>query len=78
MKCDVCGGEGWYPIIDNNGCERYNIKCPECFGSGEADEEAIAQEKAEAAAERAAAIQRAKYDAAMAEKRNRLHTNDLS
>ncbi len=68
-KCEVCGGDGWYPIIDMRGCERYNIKCPECFGDGEADEEAFAEEKAAAEAERAANIQRGKYEAAMAEKR---------
>jgi DnaJ-class molecular chaperone len=69
MKCEVCNGQGTYPIFDNFGQSRYSIRCPECYGSGEADEEAIAEEKAEAAAERAAAIQRGKYEAAMAEKR---------
>ena len=69
MKCEVCNGEGTYPIFDNYGQSRYSIRCPECYGSGEADEEAIAEEKAEAAANRAADIQIRKYHAAMAEKR---------
>jgi DnaJ-class molecular chaperone len=69
-KCEVCGGDGWYPIIDMHGCERYSIQCPECFGDGKADEEAIAAEKAEVAARNSAAIQRGKYEAAMAEKRD--------
>ena len=68
-ECGVCGGEGLYPIIDSHGHERYCIRCPECFGTGEADEAAIAEEKAAAAAERIAAAQRSKYEAAMIEKR---------
>jgi hypothetical protein len=39
-ECDVCCGEGSCPIIDNRGSVRMNIRCPECFGSGEADDEA--------------------------------------
>jgi DnaJ-class molecular chaperone len=47
-QCEVCGGEGNYPIIDMHGTERYSIRCPECFGSGtEIDE--VATAKAEAA-----------------------------
>ncbi len=69
MKCEVCGGDGRYPIIDKHGYERYTIRCPDCLGSGEADEEALAEDKAEADAERAANIQRGKYERAMAEKR---------
>ncbi len=34
-ECGVCGGEGYYPIIDMKGTERYSIRCPECYGSGE-------------------------------------------
>jgi hypothetical protein len=34
-ECEVCGGEGFYPIIDKWGKERSCITCPECFGSGE-------------------------------------------
>ena len=69
MKCGVCEGDGRYPVIDNHGRTRFLIQCPECFGSGLEDEEAIAEEKAEAKAKQAAAVQRAKYEAAMAEKR---------
>lgn len=32
--CVVCGSLGIYPIIDQNGTERYCIECPECHGSG--------------------------------------------
>jgi DnaJ-class molecular chaperone len=31
-SCEVCGGEGTYPIIDNKGSHRYDITCPECHG----------------------------------------------
>ncbi len=40
-ECDVCGGEGTYPIMNMGGREVYSIECPECGGSGEEyDEEA--------------------------------------
>jgi hypothetical protein len=35
-ECEVCCGEGAYPVIDKWGKERFCISCPECFGSGEA------------------------------------------
>lgn len=34
MMCNICGGEGQYPIINMNGREVYSIRCPECYGSG--------------------------------------------
>lgn len=46
-KCEVCGGHGDYPIIDSYGVERYCIRCPECFGSGEVEAEEIPQEPPE-------------------------------
>ena len=33
-ECDICEGRGLYPIIDRHGNERYDIRCPECGGSG--------------------------------------------
>ncbi len=33
-QCDVCVGSGRYPIIDRYGTQRYEIRCPECLGSG--------------------------------------------
>lgn len=30
--CEVCGGEGTYPIINMKGSHIYSITCPECFG----------------------------------------------
>lgn len=39
MECDVCAGTpGWYPIINSKGRELYNIRCPECCGSGQSSE----------------------------------------
>lgn len=38
-ECGVCCGEGKYPVIDNNGKERFLIKCPVCFGLGKEVEE---------------------------------------
>lgn len=38
-KCEVCNGEGDYPIINNFGTTLYNITCPECDGTGEEYEE---------------------------------------
>ena len=61
--CDVCGGEGAYPIIDRYGKERHLITCPECYGSG------LCETDEEIAARIFAAEQRRKYDAIMAEKR---------
>ena len=40
MDCDVCCGDGRYPVITRTGKELYTIPCPECGGSGKADEEA--------------------------------------
>jgi hypothetical protein len=60
-RCEVCGGEGLYPIIDSHGRERYSIKCPECFGSGEGEAELPKTETVD--------LQRDKYERAMAEKR---------
>lgn len=63
-ECGVCCGLGWYPIIDRHGKERFQIKCPECFGDGVEptdDPEIIAEE-------RRAVEQRAKYAEAMAAK----------
>lgn len=33
-KCEVCNGDGIYPIIDRHGKELYGIRCPECDGDG--------------------------------------------
>lgn len=41
VKCDVCDGDGTYPVIDSKGSHRYSIRCPECFGSGKYYVEAI-------------------------------------
>lgn len=37
-SCEVCCGEGYYPIHNKHGREMYSIRCPECYGSGYADE----------------------------------------
>jgi len=37
--CDVCVGTGAYPIINSKGQELYSIRCPECFGHGNAPAE---------------------------------------
>jgi len=35
MPCDVCfGTPGKYPVINRYGQQLYNIRCPECGGSG--------------------------------------------
>lgn len=34
--CEICNGEGLYPVIDRQGFARYAIRCPECGGSGHA------------------------------------------
>ncbi len=60
--CDVCIGDGRYPIHNKHGREVYTIECPECCGTGEAaeeDPEEVAAREAEQAVERA----RATYDA---------------
>lgn len=36
-ECDVCCGMGRYPIINRMGQQLYEIRCPECFGTGEDD-----------------------------------------
>ena len=36
--CDVCEGLKFYPIHNRFGRELYSIQCPECFGSGNADD----------------------------------------
>lgn len=64
MTCEVCRGDGRYPVIDRYGRERYSIKCPDCLGSGEADE----VEPGVAVAKQAAAILDAEYEAAIAER----------
>lgn len=33
-ECEVCEGEGTYPVMDKYGKHRFSISCPECFGSG--------------------------------------------
>lgn len=38
-ECDVCCGMGDYPIIDRRGSTLYCIRCPECYGSGQAEPE---------------------------------------
>lgn len=35
MKCEVCNGQGTYPIISVQGSHLYDIRCPECFGTGD-------------------------------------------
>lgn len=49
--CDVCGGDGTYPIHDMRGSQRYSIRCPECYGTGRADPDnpTIAQGSSQAA-----------------------------
>jgi DnaJ-class molecular chaperone len=36
--CPICDGTGLYPIYDNKGEHRYDIKCPECHGLGKMEE----------------------------------------
>jgi len=62
MSCDVCCGEGRYPIHNRFGSEVYSIECPECCGSGQMEAEAIAAVQANA--------DRQRYEAAMAETRD--------
>ncbi len=39
--CDVCHGTpGRYPVINRYGRQLYEIRCPECGGSGEVDDPA--------------------------------------
>lgn len=38
--CEVCEGEGQYPIHARGGKHIYDIACPECDGSGFTDESA--------------------------------------
>jgi cytochrome c-type biogenesis protein CcmH/NrfF len=62
MTCDVCDGTpGLYPIHNKFGTELYNIRCPECAGTGLSE--------ADADEAYAARQMRMKYDAAMASKR---------
>jgi hypothetical protein len=42
--CEICGGDGTYPIIDCRGKHRYDIKCPECLGISDAGLERRAAE----------------------------------
>lgn len=35
--CEICGGEGSYPIFDIHGSQRYSITCPECLGISDAE-----------------------------------------
>lgn len=37
VECDVCEGLGKYPIHNRCGRELYDIRCPECSGSGLVD-----------------------------------------
>ena len=59
--CTICSGTGEYPIIDQFGCERYAIQCPECGGDGlsQAEFEQKCREQND----------RARYEAAMREAR---------
>lgn len=41
--CEICGGDGVYPIISARGSHVYDITCPECHGSGDAEEEPKAE-----------------------------------
>jgi hypothetical protein len=34
-QCEVCCGEGTYPIHNRKGKHVYDIKCPECWGISE-------------------------------------------
>lgn len=63
MACEVCGGDGLYPIHDMHGRERFSIQCPECFGAGRSDEEIVDDQRRHA--------DLAGYNAAMAEMRER-------
>lgn len=68
-KCAVCDGSGKYPVFDNRGVELYSITCPECDGDG--DGRSLDEWLSDIKEAKFAAQQRAKYDAAMAEKRLR-------
>lgn len=62
MPCLVCEGTpGYYPVIDSRGKHLYDIRCPECDGTGETYEEFTERRQAEQ--------DRARYEAAMAETR---------
>jgi hypothetical protein len=43
MSCDVCQGLGTYPIHNQSGTQLYDIQCPDCFGTGETEEENLAR-----------------------------------
>jgi len=38
-SCEVCDGEGRCLIFDKHGKDRFSVVCPECFGSGEVDDD---------------------------------------
>jgi DnaJ-class molecular chaperone len=40
MICEVCEGDGRYPVINRHGQELYTILCPECEGYGVDDVDA--------------------------------------
>ena len=62
MPCLVCEGTpGYYPIHDSRGRHLYNIRCPECEGTGETEEEFDARAQLER--------DRSRYEAALAETR---------
>ena len=58
MACEVCGGEGRYPIIDSKGSHRYDIKCPECLGISDEELERRCAEDAAALARARAAVEK--------------------
>lgn len=70
-ECPVCCGMGTYPVIDKFGTERYSIRCPECYGSGKEGQEEAREAAENKRREADDFALRAKYEAAMAEKRNR-------
>lgn len=39
LDCEVCCGDGRYPVITATGKQLYTIVCPECGGSGFNDSE---------------------------------------
>ncbi|OAH41856.1 hypothetical protein AX777_21325 [Sphingobium yanoikuyae] len=65
MDCEVCEGRATYPIHNKFGKRLYEISCPECCGTGEADD--VDMEAASQAARVHSDL--ARYNAAMAEMR---------
>ena len=43
MACEVCEGSGDYPVINKYGQTLYCIRCPDCSGTGDDEQQSAAR-----------------------------------